>query len=97
MWIGVLRIRLRNRFKGGRMSPYRGWKRWHHWFGLTGGVLLTTWIVSGWLSVDPGRVFDSPGIGDEARAAYAGAGRCRRSIGRVPQARRHSRTRGRCG
>jgi hypothetical protein len=74
MWIGILRIRLRHRFKGGRMSPYRGWKRWHHWFGLTGGVLLTTWIVSGWLSVDPGRLFDSAGIGDEARAAYAGAG-----------------------
>jgi hypothetical protein len=77
MWIGVLRFRLRKRFKGGRMSPYQGWKRWHHWFGLTGGVLLTTWIVSGWLSVDPGRVFESPGLSDDARAAYSGAGALR--------------------
>ena len=74
MWIGVLRFRLRKRFKGGRMSPYQGWKRWHHWFGLTGGLLLTTWIVSGWLSVDPGRVFESPGLSEQALATYSGAG-----------------------
>ena len=75
MWIGILRVRLgARRFKGGRMTPYRGWTRWHHIAGLIGGSFLTTWIVSGWLSVDPGRLFASPGLGDAAEVAYAGAG-----------------------
>ena len=72
MWIGILRARFRRRYKGGRIIPYRGWQRWHHFLGLVGGTLLCTWIVSGWLSVDPGRWFASPGIGDPQLAAYAG-------------------------
>lgn len=75
MWIGILRVRLgARRFKGGRMTPYRGWMRWHHHAGLIGGTFLTTWIISGWLSVDPGRFFASPGLRDTAGIAYAGAG-----------------------
>ena len=74
MWIGILRTRTgERRFGGGRMTPYRGWMHWHHIAGLIGGVFLTTWIFSGWLSVDPGRLFASPGISIEARAAYARA------------------------
>jgi uncharacterized iron-regulated membrane protein len=75
MWIGILRTRMgRRRFRGGRMTPYHGWMLWHHIAGLVGGVALLAWIFSGWLSVDPGRLFDSPGIGDAERTAYAGAG-----------------------
>lgn len=80
MWIGLLRTRLgRRRFKGGRMTPHHGWMLWHHVAGLAGGTTLTLWIFSGWLSVDPGRLFDSPGIDPVARAAYIGA----RPIGQV--------------
>jgi len=43
IWIGILRLR----------SKYRGWKNWHQWSGIAGGVFLLTWIVSGWLSVNP--------------------------------------------
>ena len=54
LWLGVQRLRLRQRYGGGRVSPYRdGWKRWHHLLGLAGGVLLLTWILSGWLSLAP--------------------------------------------
>jgi uncharacterized iron-regulated membrane protein len=75
MWIGVLRTRLgKRRFKGGRTTPYRGWMEWHHWAGLIGGLFLVAWIFSGWLSVDPFRLFASAGIGDAGRAAYAGGG-----------------------
>ena len=75
MWIGILRTRTgRRRFSGGRMTPYHGWMLWHHVAGLVGGFALLAWIFSGWLSVDPGRLFDSPGIGDAERRAYAGAG-----------------------
>jgi hypothetical protein len=71
MWIGLLRVRLgRRRFKGGRVTPYRGWMLWHHVAGLTGGVMLSFWIVSGWLSVDPGHLFRGPGLNDRAVARY---------------------------
>lgn len=54
LWLGVQRLRLRQRYRGDRVSPYRdGWKRWHHLFGLAGGILLLTWVFSGWLSLAP--------------------------------------------
>jgi hypothetical protein len=71
LWIGLLRVRLgRRRFKGGRVTPYRGWMLWHHVAGLTGGVTLTLWIVSGWLSVDPGHFFRDTGPSDRASLRY---------------------------
>jgi len=73
MWIGILRARFRRRYKGGRITPYRGWQWWHHVIGLAGGTMLMTWIVSGWLSVDPNRWFSRAGLADPARAAYARA------------------------
>jgi len=73
IWIGLLRTRIgRRRYRGGRITPYRGWMWWHHVAGLAGGLALLAWIFSGWLSVDPGRLFASPGIGGLERAAYAG-------------------------
>jgi PepSY-associated TM region len=73
IWIGILRTRVgERRFRGGRMAPYHGWMLWHHVAGLIGGITLTTWIFSGWLSVDPGRVFRSPGLDADALIAYEG-------------------------
>jgi len=75
MWIGILRTRIgRRRYRDGRMTPYRGWLLWHHWAGLTGGVFLVTWIFSGWLSVDPFRLFAGGGVTAQAEAHYEGAG-----------------------
>jgi hypothetical protein len=72
-WIGLMRLRAgRRRFKGGRMTPYRGWMKWHHVSGLVGAVLLILWIFSGWLSVDPFRLFASDGPGLAEQRAYAG-------------------------
>jgi hypothetical protein len=34
-------------------SPYAGWMRWHHYAGLIFGIVTTTWIFSGLLSMDP--------------------------------------------
>ncbi|MBT2186655.1 hypothetical protein KK488_06800 [Sphingobium sp. H33] len=75
IWIGILRTRIgKRRFKGGRMVPYHGWMLWHHVAGLVGGLFLLTWIFSGWLSVDPGRLFTSPDPDPQAEAQYvAGA------------------------
>lgn len=73
IWIGILRVRLgKKRFKGGRITPYRGWMKWHHLTGLAGGLFLLLWIFSGWLSVDPGNVFSSERPGVARQAVYAG-------------------------
>jgi len=73
IWIGVLRLRPgKRRFKGGRITPYRGWMKWHHVSGLVGAVFLVLWIFSGWLSVDPFRLFASEGPGLTQQRAYAG-------------------------
>lgn len=52
--IGVARIS----FSAVRIgTPYRGWQAWHHVLGLLTMGFLLTWIVSGWLSMDHGRLF----------------------------------------
>lgn len=52
--LGVVRIRRRGRLAG---SPYRGWHALHHIIGLVATVFVLTWIFSGWLSMDHGRLF----------------------------------------
>jgi len=76
IWIGLTRLRMgKRRFGGGRMTPYRGWMKWHHVSGLLGSAFLIMWIFSGWLSVDPFRLFASDGVSDEAVHSYAGVDR----------------------
>lgn len=70
--IGIWRVRLRRRYRGGAVSPYRGLALWHHGFGLLGGLGLVTFIVSGWLSMNPNRWFSSVAPPDPVLAAYAG-------------------------
>ncbi|WP_027555415.1 PepSY domain-containing protein [Bradyrhizobium sp. Cp5.3] len=45
--LGIARIKV----------PYRGWHSLHHVIGLVAMVFLLTWIFSGWLSMDHGRLF----------------------------------------
>ncbi len=49
------------RFRGasGR-SPFKGWLCMHHILGLFAGIIVLTWIFSGWLSMDHGRLFSKP-------------------------------------
>jgi hypothetical protein len=75
--IGILRVRLRRRFRNGAVTPYTGWMAWHHVAGLIGGFFVLTWIVSGWLSMNPNGWFQrgAGGAGDAAAMArYTGAG-----------------------
>lgn len=39
------------------LSPFKGWMRWHHIMGLFSGFFVLSWIFSGWLSMDHGRLF----------------------------------------
>lgn len=72
-WIGLLRLRLRRRYASGRVTPYRGWQAWHHLAGLVGGLTLITFIVSGWLSVNPNRWFGPRSPSQAMLERYAGA------------------------
>lgn len=54
LWLGCQRLRLRQRYSEGRITPYRAaWKRWHHLLGLAGAIILFSWLLSGWLSMAP--------------------------------------------
>lgn len=70
--VGIWRVRLRRRYPHGQMTPYRGLARWHHLFGLGAGLFLTTYIVSGWLSMNPNRWFSSRAPPEPWLVAYAG-------------------------
>jgi hypothetical protein len=63
--LGPLRLRLS---RAGVRSPFRGWHAWHHILGLVTATFVVTWIFSGWLSMDHGRLF-SRGQLSEAEAA----------------------------
>ncbi|MDD1519011.1 MULTISPECIES: PepSY domain-containing protein [Bradyrhizobium] len=52
--LGIVRIRFR---KGQISSPYRGWHALHHLIGLAATLFVLSWIFSGWLSMDHGRLF----------------------------------------
>ncbi|MCK1285692.1 PepSY domain-containing protein [Bradyrhizobium sp. 44] len=52
--LGLGRIKPRSGLIG---SPYRGWHALHHLIGLAAMVFVLSWIFSGWLSMDHGRLF----------------------------------------
>ena len=72
IWIGILRVRLKRRYAGGRVTPYRGWMAWHHVTGLIAGVFVLTWMFSGWLSLNPGDYFAERRTAREPMQRYAG-------------------------
>lgn len=80
---GIWRWRFTGRYKNGGKSPFRdAVLRWHHVLGLTFGLLLFGWILSGLMSMNPLGIFDARGREADA-AALAGArpGQLRPAIG----------------
>jgi PepSY-associated TM region len=66
--VGTLRIGgERSRLR----SPYRGWQAWHHGLGLGCMLFVLTWMFSGWLSMDDGRLFSTgrPTVAEAASIA----------------------------
>lgn len=53
--------------------PYGGWQAWHHRLGLICALFVLTWICSGWLSMDDGRLFSTGMATDAEATAIAGA------------------------
>jgi uncharacterized iron-regulated membrane protein len=72
IWIGVLRVRFRRPYANGSVTPYRGWKAWHHVTGFFAGIIVLTWTFSGWLSLNPGAYFTGRGPEGSAMLQYAG-------------------------
>jgi PepSY-associated transmembrane protein len=68
--LGIVRLRV-----GGkrRLSPYRGMHWWHHVLGLASLIFVTTWIFSGWLSMDDGLLFSRARASNTEIAALSGA------------------------
>ena len=54
------------------LSPFSGWMKSHHILGLFSGVIVVSWIVSGWLSMDHGRLFSVPAATSEQMRAVQG-------------------------
>jgi uncharacterized iron-regulated membrane protein len=54
--LGILKIKM---VQGRLASPYQGWHKWHHLLGLACMIFVVSWIFSGWLSMDSGRLFST--------------------------------------
>lgn len=72
--VGWWRLRVRRRYRGGAVTPHRGWMAWHHLAGVVGGVFVLSWVASGWLSMTPAGLLARQGFAPAALVAYAGAG-----------------------
>ncbi len=54
---GFMRLRLRKRYRGKDVTPYRGMMKWHHLLGLGCMFFLTTFMFSGLMSMNPWSLF----------------------------------------
>jgi PepSY-associated TM region len=54
--LGVARVRIGSKRSA---SPYHGMHWWHHMLGLSSLIFVTTWIFSGFLSMDDGVLFST--------------------------------------
>jgi len=71
--LGVIRTLAVRRAGRPGLTFYRlKWLRWHHMLGLFASLFVLTWILSGWLSMDHGRLFSRGHASEAQAAAYAG-------------------------
>ncbi len=69
---GILRLRWRKRYRGGRFTPYWGAMKLHHLLGLLILPFLATYMLSGLLSMNPWGVFTTKGHCSVSSNAYQG-------------------------
>jgi hypothetical protein len=68
--LGITRVRIGNKR---RASPFHGMHLWHHVLGLSSLLFVTTWIFSGFLSMDDGVLFSTGRATASELAAISGA------------------------
>lgn len=73
--LGILRTGVALKQRVPSLSFYRvKWLRWHHILGLFSAIFVLGWIVSGWLSMDHGRLFSRGQPTSDQAAGYYGTG-----------------------
>ncbi len=71
--LGVIRTLAALRQRKPSLTFFRlKWMRWHHLTGLFASVFVLSWIVSGWLSMDHGRLFSRGTASTVQLERYAG-------------------------
>ena len=71
--VGILRWRFSRVYRTGSRSPYTGpMMRWHHISGLLFAAITLTWIFSGWMSMNPWKVFSASGPALQIEAMHGG-------------------------
>jgi hypothetical protein len=68
--LGVARVRIGSKRS---VSPYHGMHWWHHVLGLSSLIFVTTWMFSGFLSMDDGVLFSAGRATASELAAISGA------------------------
>ena len=81
--IGYLRLRIRKKYRGRDVTPYRGWMKWHHLLGLATLIFLTTYMFSGLMSMNPWDVFTPKQSFTDLRSLYRGNTRADADFERV--------------
>jgi hypothetical protein len=72
LWLGVWRWWQWRRLRRPGFTPFRGLRRWHHALGLGAGILLLSWVTSGWLSLDNGWLFSTGEVPVARQRDYRG-------------------------
>ncbi len=71
--LGIVRMLAGRRRHTPSLTPYRRrWMRWHHLLGLFASGFVLSWTLSGWLSMDHGRLFSRGQPTAEQMSRYAG-------------------------
>jgi len=55
--IGILRLRVKKPYRGSSYTPYRGVMKYHHLLGLSILLILSTYLFSGLMSMNPWDIF----------------------------------------
>jgi uncharacterized iron-regulated membrane protein len=71
-WLGIQRMLKTRAASRSAWSPFRGWMKWHHVMGLFASVIVLFWMLSGWLSMDHGRLFSKGVVSREASLRFRG-------------------------
>ena len=71
-WLGIHRLLKTRRAGRSNWSPFRGWMKWHHVIGLFASIIVLFWMLSGWLSMDHGRLFSKGSVASDVAARFQG-------------------------
>jgi uncharacterized iron-regulated membrane protein len=72
LWLGFTKLRPSNLARKRRITPFNGWKKWHHLIGVVGGIVLCTWMISGFLVVRPVGIINQRSMTQAERFGFAG-------------------------